>query len=906
MTVQHDTTMLSAIEPLRDAGFALHWLHPREKRPIGEKWSEAPVLSLAQLRASYRPGNNLGVRLGEPSIVADGYLHVIDLDIRVAEQAEEAWQAMAELFPAVELQSLPCVQSGSGGESRHLYLITDKPFRSKRLAVSPGKHKRTKSGREGWSYDWEVELFGTDKQVAMPPSIHPESGKPYIWLNEFDFSILDLGFGPFVPSAAIERLAVAEHTTYEFETREPLTFTSDQLDRTLTAIDVSELHYDDWIRLGQALHHQFGGSDEGFDLWLTHTRRSTKFTGDKQVREMRRVKWKSFGRYRGKPVTMASIVEWAKDARVAALRASFDDEEEDEYSADDGAAAGNGNGSDKVRPVADLAVPPAPSPAEIDPFDAIGTDAPPPDEVETVAAAGIFDDILGGDDTATDDDAGEEDDVDDIDAIGSNRPVKGQTKAVSGDWISLLDINDEGAIKPSLHNVELIVTNDPRLVGLPQLNEFTQEVVQRTPPGTKANRRRNAAKQTRQLEGRVWNVRDTLNGELWSDDRDFAIRSILEAPGTQGGYGIKVTDRDLKASISLSANSSSFHPVREYLEGLTWDGKTRAENLFRDYVGAPDDAYSRSVSRLMLVAAVTRIFEPGHKFDFAVILEGLQGKRKSTFIQTLGKKWFAELDGDFHDPKQMVELMQGAWIMEIPELSGFNRGDVRSIKAFISRQRDRARLAYARRAGEFPRQCIFIGSTNDREYLKDDTGGRRFWPMMCTADEIDIAGLEVNVDQIWAEALALYRDMRMAQPYGTLPLFLADEEARTTAARLQESRRVETADDIIAGRIAEWLSQPIVTGSMDDDYDAEGKPLYRTETCLVEVWTDCLGNDARALKQAESQALGRAMRLVPEWDLCSVGTGRKRFPKFGQQRFYSKFGNEGFLARMGLPSPERA
>lgn len=909
-----------AANDLAGAGFAVHWLHPRSKRPIGDNWSDAPVATTEQLGSTYQRGNNLGVRLGEPSVVADGFLHVLDMDIRIADLADEAWDALRELFPDVDLDALPCVASGSGGESRHLYLIADKAFRSKTLAHSEGKHRRTKpDGSFTWSWDWEIELFGTGKQVVLPPSIHPDTRQPYRWLREFEFDLLDFGMGPFLPSAAIERLAVAEHAIYEFETREPLTFTPEQLHRTLGAIPVSDLDYDDWIRLGQALHHQFGGSEEGFALWVEHTKRSKKFTGEKQLREMRRVKWKSFGRYRGKPVTMATIVEWAKDARVADLRASFDDEDDDEEGAGSEPVSGQkpSDRSGLARPVNDevgtttfgtrsLAPAAVTDIAEVDPVDAIGGVVP---QFETMApsATAAFDEILGGDDDDTADEAEEpEDEVDDIDAIGSNVPVKGQTRGVAGDWISLLDINDEGAIKPSLHNVELIVTNDPRLVGLPQLNEFTQETVQRTAPGRRANQRRNAAKQARQLEGRVWQVRDELNGELWSDDRDFAIRSILEAPGTQGGYGIKVTDRDLKASIVLAANGNAFHPVREYLEGLTWDGVTRAENLFRDHVGAPDDAYSRSVSRLMLIAAVTRIFEPGHKFDFAVILEGLQGKRKSTFIQTLGKSWFAELDGDFHDPKQMIELMQNAWIMEIPELSGFNRGDVRSIKAFISRQRDRARLAYARRAGEFPRQCIFIGSTNDKEYLKDDTGGRRFWPMLCTAGEIDIAGLERNVDQIWAEALVLYRAMRTSQPHGILPLYLADDEAKITAARLQESRRVETSDDIMAGRIAEWLSSPVVTGSMDDDFEEDGAPRYRTETCLVEIWTQCLGNDARALKQAESQGLGRAMRLVPDWSLCTIGTGRKRFGALGQQRFYSKFGDEGFLKRSGQWLPEMA
>ena len=832
-TTPHDTLTLAAIQPLRAAGFALHWLHAREKRPIGDKWSEAPVASLEDLRRTHRAGNNLGVRLGEVSKTDGGYLHVLDIDIRVPDLADEAWEALAELFPDVDPADLPCVASGSGGESRHLYFVSEKAFRSKKLAVSEGKH-RTASG--SWSYDWEVELFGTGKQVAMPPSIHPDTRKPYVWLREFDFDNLALGLSdwPTIPAADIEKLEVAEQSTFAFETREPLTFTPKQFERTLNDIDVSGLDYDDWIRLGQAIHHQTGGSAEGFNVWLEHTKRSSKFgkksSPEAQTREMRRVKWKSFGKYRGRPVTMATVVEWAQEARVADLRDAFDD-------------------LDDATPAADA--------VETDFEDLLGGDTAPKSDL----------DLLGGDD--------EED------------PLSALLAGGGDDWVSLLDLNEEGAIKPTLHNVELMVRNDPRLSGLPQLNEFTLEPVQRIAPGTKANRRANAAKQTRQLAGRVWQVKDALNGDLWSDDRDFAIRSILEAPKTQGGYGVKVTDRDLKASIVLAATDHSFHPVREYLERPTWDGVARVETLFHDYVGAPDDAYSRSVSRLMMVAAVTRIYEPGAKWDFAVILEGLQGKRKSTFIQTLGRSWFAELDGDFHDPKQMIELMQGAWIMEIPELSGFNRGDVRSIKAFISRQRDRARLAYAKRAGEFPRQCIFIGSTNDREYLKDDTGGRRFWPMLCCLDgEIDIDRLDVNVDQLWAEALTLYRAMRVAQPYGIPPLYLTDPEARATAARLQESRRVESADDGWAGRIADWLDLPINTGSLDEDTDEQGRPLYRDKTCLMELWFECLGNQGK-YQTADGNMLARIMTKITGW--TSPGT-QHRFGKYGKQRVYLREG----------------
>lgn len=865
-TDDFDRNTLAAIVPLRQAGFALHWLHPRQKRPHGKHWSEATVASLELLQATHGRGDNLGLRLGEPSRLSDGsYLHVFDFDIRVSELRDECWDAFRRLFPHIDPAALPSVASGSGGESRHLYFTTSEPFRSKLLATSEGKQR----GPDGkWHFDWEIELYGTGKQVVMPPSIHPTTGRPYVWERAFPLDMLSMGLSPSIPASEIQRIGAIKEESLPYEGREPLTFSDGQLDRILDSIEVSDLHYDDWLRIGQALHHQFGGSQEGFDLWLKHTRRSKKFTGDQQVREMRRVKWRSFGRYRGAPVTMASIVEWHKQANIRRLQNMFDEE-------DDAPAA-----------------PETPAnPPKTDDFlgDMFGEPATPAPAKPKPAK-----ETLPGFDDDDDSDDDESDDFDDL-----KEAAKPKTDL---NWMSLLAVTKDGdGFANHLHNVELIVRNDPRLVGLPQLNEFTLEPVQRTPPGMKGKKRRNAAKEVRQLTGRIWNVKDSLNGDLWSDDRDYAIRSILEAPQTQGGYGIKVTDRDLKAAIVLAAADNSFHPVREYLEGTTWDGQSRMETLFIDYLGSPDDAYARSVARNMLLGAVARIYEPGHKFDFAVILEGLQGKRKSTFIKTLGRNWFAELDGDFHDSKQMIELMQGAWIMEIPELSGFGRADVRAIKAFISRQRDKARLAYAKRAGEFPRQCIFIGSTNDREYLKDDTGGRRFWPIECMLPEgveIDTDALARAVDQIWAEALHTYRAMRAEQPYGDLPLYLVDGDARVQAARLQESRRVESADDGVAGQIGQWLESPINTGSLDDDTDENGQPLYRNEVCLVQIWVECLGNDKRTYNQQAAQALGRSMALLCKDSDWALASGKHRFKTWGQQRFYSRFGDRGYRERI--------
>lgn len=823
-----DSTSLTAIVPLTAAGFAVHWLHPKSKRPYGNDWSEKPVASLEDLRRRRQPGDNTGVRLGEPSFTSAGYLQVFDLDIRLPDLADEAWAEFARLLPGVDRATLPTVASGSGGESRHVYFVTDKPFFGRKIAVSEGKHRRETHDPETgevkivWSYDWEIELFGTGKQVAMPPSIHPDTGRPYTWEREFDWDLMEMGIGPFISSAVIESLGVATTETYAFEAREPLTFRPGQLESELDLIPATRMDdRDDWITLGQALHHQFGGSEEGFELWMKHSARGDKFlVGSTRAKELRR--YRGFGRNRRQPVTMASVRQWAQDARAAALVDAFDD------------------------------------------LDVDDTDAADPAE-----------DMLGGAEPENDDPLSDGY-VSKADKIAEAAAVANGT---SVEWQSLLDLNEEGALKPTLHNVRLIVENDARLRGVPAYNEFTQEIVQRGTPGVRGARRKNQPKPTLQLDNPNWQLRDKVNGDFWTDDKDNAIRAIIEAPKTQGGWGIKVSDRDLKAAVDIAGRRNGFHPVREFLSGQTWDGAPRIERLFIDYLGAPDDSYHRAVGRLMMVAAVTRVFEPAHKFDTATILEGLQGKRKSTFISVLAKSWFSELDGDFEDAKQMVELMQGSWILEIPELSSFQKADVRHIKAFISRTTDKVRLAYARRAQDFPRQCIFIGSTNDDTYLKDETGGRRYWPVRCTVDQIDTDRLMTEVDQMWGEAVSVYREMRAAQPYGTLPLYLAEDDARVIAERLQESRRVESAEDALAGQIAEWLERPINNGGFDDDGS------LRVETCLLEIWCECLGRDTSAYVGGWPQTLGRAMKQIPAWS--STGA-RERFGKYGQQRAYRR------------------
>ena len=458
------------------------------------------------------------------------------------------------------------------------------------------------------------------------------------------------------------------------------------------------------------------------------------------------------------------------------------------------------------------------------------------------------------------------------------------TKTDSADlWKRKLERSDAGAFKPTLHNLTLIVSNDPRTRGLVRKNLFTQEIVQHGSPG-RFKPLRQGPRGTKQLQGTLWEVRDSINGDLWDDSKDHAIRDMLEAPVRQGGYGIKVADRDLRAAVDLSAGRNAFHPVQDYLNSLTWDQQPRLEGLFVRFLGVRDTPYTREVARLTVVAGVARVFQPGHKFDFVPILEGVQGKRKSTFIETLGLHWFGELDGNFSDRKALVEKMQGALVLEIPELSGFTRGEVQDIKAFVSAREDKVRLAYAHRAQVFQRQCIFIGSTNESEYLRDSTGGRRFWPLACNIQEIDTTGFKREVHQVWAEALAVYRSMRAKQPTGDLPLYLTGG-ARIEAERLQESRRVETVEDATAGEIVRWLSMPIAA-DFDDQGDADASPPLRDETCLRQIWSECLGNERSRYDQRAAQMLGRAMGNIAGW----TNVGARNFEKYGKQRVFRREG----------------
>lgn len=233
---------------------------------------------------------------------------------------------------------------------------------------------------------------------------------------------------------------------------------------------------------------------------------------------------------------------------------------------------------------------------------------------------------------------------------------------------------------------------------------------------------------------------------------------------------------------------NEFHPVLDYLDGLeSWDGESRADTWLINYGGAPDTPYVRAVSRLVLVAAVRRVRQPGCKFDEMLILESPQGALKSTAIKTLcpNHDWFADnfrLDGD---TKKMIEQTQGKWIVEAGELRGMTARDQNDLKAYLSSTADEARMSYAREPQRLPRQFIIIGTTNDTQYLKDHTGDRRYWPIR--VEKFDVDGLLAIRDQLWAEASYLELSNPDASYIRLDPALYGD------AAIEQQNRKVDNA-----------------------------------------------------------------------------------------------------------------
>lgn len=289
------------------------------------------------------------------------------------------------------------------------------------------------------------------------------------------------------------------------------------------------------------------------------------------------------------------------------------------------------------------------------------------------------------------------------------------------DWRGLLDCV-EGTNKPinNASNVAMALSNAPEWKGQIWTDMFRHQKMRET---------------------KQWSDDDTLEALMWLQ-REAGFKTVFKSSVDDG--------------VSIVARMNGKHPLKDYLNGLEWDGHTRIDTWVIDYLGVNETELSRAVGRAWLVSAVARVLQPGCQADHCLILEGRQGARKSTALRSLaGREFFAEYGAANLTDKDAAILCHGVWIMEFSELGALKTTRTEAVKSFVTRVDDYYRPPYGKNAVSIPRSCVFAGTTNEDQYMDDDTGNRRYWPVQCTNILID--KIIRDRDQIWAEAVRAYQ-----------------------------------------------------------------------------------------------------------------------------------------------------
>lgn len=396
------------------------------------------------------------------------------------------------------------------------------------------------------------------------------------------------------------------------------------------------------------------------------------------------------------------------------------------------------------------------------------------------------------------------------------------------------DGNEKGSkLQQTVRNFEIIMDNDSRFAGKIKFDEFSRQEY---------------------LTGEIpWE--NEACDRAWGSHDDAALYSII-----QTDYGVK-NRNDYFDAIKNVSMRNKFHPVRDILDSLEWDGTEQIRNLLPDYLGVEDTEYSYQVMRLWMLGAVARVYEPGCKFDYTMIFTGPQGLGKSTFLKmmSLNDSWFND-SLDSLDSDKAAQSLMGSWIVELAELKSLARtaGGVESVKRFLTAVQDKYRVPYERRADIFLRQCVFAGTTNKSDFLQDETGNRRFLIIQTGVNKptksLFVPEAIEDMKAAWAQAVHIWKT---EQPELILP-----DSCRDEARRLQDE---SMADDGKVGIITQFLED-------------------KQRTCVLEIWKEALEENGRPQKWQSSE-ISDIILSLPNWSRVKSPT---RYREYGVQKLFQK------------------
>jgi len=436
------------------------------------------------------------------------------------------------------------------------------------------------------------------------------------------------------------------------------------------------------------------------------------------------------------------------------------------------------------------------------------------------------------------------------------------------DWQKVLELDRQGQVKDTMANIANIIRYDPTFGNI-VLNELTGMMDV------------NGSVPWKQIRP-GWGDADHANAKVYFEQV----------------YGIWSPAKFKDALLAVVSSERLFHPIKDYFDTLSWDGVPRIDSVLIDYLGAEDNIYTRSVTRKTLIAAVTRIYKPGIKFDTVLVLNGPQGIGKSTLFAKLGGKWFSDslTVADMKD-KSAAEKLQGYWILELGELAGLRKLDVEIVKSFLTRTDDKFRQSYGTVVESHPRNNIIVGTTNSESgFLRDITGNRRFWPVRVHGNSrLSVFGMtQQTIDQIWAEALEMYRSGE--------ELTVSDEVAAMAYVQQQQAMEADDREGIIIDYLErllpeDWDSLDLYQrrcflGESDFGGVARKGSVRRERVCIMEIWCECFGKERQNLRRTDSYEIEGILMRIGGWNkMTNTKTGKVRFQLYGPQKAFVRHGD---------------